>query len=30
MTRSFSGMIALSVIVMLSGQTFVQHFVMLQ
>ena len=29
-TRSLSGMIALSVIVMLSGQTFVQHFVMLQ
>ena len=29
-TRSFSGMIALSVIVMCSGQTFVQHFVMLQ
>ena len=29
-TRSFNGMIALSVIVMFSGQTFVQHFVMLQ
>jgi hypothetical protein len=30
MTRSFNGMMALSVIAMLSGQTFVQHFVMLQ
>ena len=29
-TRSFSGMIALSVIVMFSGQTLVQHLVMLQ
>jgi hypothetical protein len=29
-TRSFSGMIALSVIVMCSGHTVVQHFVMLQ
>ena len=29
-TRSLSGMIALSVIVMCSGQTFVQHLVMLQ
>ena len=29
-TRSFSGMIALSVILMCSGQTSVQHFVMLQ
>src|SRR6266581_3651977 len=29
-TRSLSGMIALSVIVMFSGQTSVQHFVMLQ
>jgi predicted NodU family carbamoyl transferase len=29
-TRSFSGMIALSVMVMFSGQTFVQHLVMLQ
>src|SRR4030095_11411145 len=29
-TRSWSGMMALSVMVMLSGHTFVQHFVMLQ
>ena len=29
-TRSFSGMMALSVIVIPSGHTFVQHFVMLQ
>ena len=29
-TRSFSGMIALSVMVMFSGHTAVQHFVMLQ
>src|SRR6266478_5794920 len=29
-TRSLSGMIALSVIVMFSGQTLVQHLVMLQ
>src|SRR6266481_6177645 len=29
-TRSLSGMIALSVIVILSGQTLVQHLVMLQ
>ena len=29
-TRSLSGIIALSVIVMFSGQTLVQHFVMLQ
>ena len=29
-TRSFSGMMALSVILMCSGQTSVQHLVMLQ
>ena len=29
-TRSFSGMIALSVILISSGQTLVQHLVMLQ